>query len=170
MRAAGRCEFCSWSRHTMVSVTRLDCIDRARARGDRRRGRLPRVDGGRGRTARSGADRLPVSEDPDPRDDLATASCLVIHPGSRGDRGPSSLDWAIELGMSDWGVTVLLADGDFDAGDVLATRTFQIARPGRRASTDTRSVRRRSRRSWRGSDDSDDGNRDERRPEPSPSG
>ena len=24
--------------------------------------------------------------------------CLVVHPGPRGDRGPSSLDWAIELG------------------------------------------------------------------------
>jgi hypothetical protein len=23
--------------------------------------------------------------------------CLVVHPGPRGDRGPSSLDWAIEL-------------------------------------------------------------------------
>ena len=25
--------------------------------------------------------------------------CLIVHPGPRGDRGPSSLDWAIELGM-----------------------------------------------------------------------
>ena len=24
--------------------------------------------------------------------------CLVVHPGPPGDRGPSSLDWAIELG------------------------------------------------------------------------
>ena len=24
--------------------------------------------------------------------------CLVVHPGPSGDRGPSSLDWAIELG------------------------------------------------------------------------
>ena len=33
--------------------------------------------------------------------------CLVVHPGPRGDRGPSSLDWAIELGVREWGVTVL---------------------------------------------------------------
>src|ERR1700753_2497658 len=26
-------------------------------------------------------------------------ACLVIHPGPHGDRGPSSLDWAVELGM-----------------------------------------------------------------------
>jgi putative two-component system hydrogenase maturation factor HypX/HoxX len=27
--------------------------------------------------------------------------CLIVHPGPVGDRGPSSLDWAIELGASD---------------------------------------------------------------------
>ncbi|MGH2896951.1 MAG: hypothetical protein ACRDPM_27290, partial [Solirubrobacteraceae bacterium] len=32
-------------------------------------------------------------------------TCLVVHPGPHGDRGPSSLDWAIELGMEEWGVT-----------------------------------------------------------------
>jgi putative two-component system hydrogenase maturation factor HypX/HoxX len=51
--------------------------------------------------------------------------CLVVHPGPMGDRGPSSLDWAIELGMPEWGVTVLEATGDVDAGDVWATRTFR---------------------------------------------
>src|SRR6185312_9892112 len=35
--------------------------------------------------------------------------CLVVHPGPKGDRGPSSLDWALELGMAEWGVTVLEA-------------------------------------------------------------
>src|SRR6201987_1138433 len=29
-------------------------------------------------------------------------TCLVVHPGPQGDRGPSSLDWAIELGMDEW--------------------------------------------------------------------
>jgi putative two-component system protein, hydrogenase maturation factor HypX/HoxX len=50
--------------------------------------------------------------------------CLIVHPGPRGDRGPSSLDWAIELGADAWGVTVLEADGDYDAGAVWAERTF----------------------------------------------
>jgi putative two-component system hydrogenase maturation factor HypX/HoxX len=33
--------------------------------------------------------------------------CLIVHPGPKGDRGPSSLDWAIELGMAEWAVRVL---------------------------------------------------------------
>jgi putative two-component system hydrogenase maturation factor HypX/HoxX len=50
--------------------------------------------------------------------------CLVVHPGPVGDRGPSSLDWAIELGAEEWGVTVLEAAAEVDAGDIWATRTF----------------------------------------------
>jgi putative two-component system protein, hydrogenase maturation factor HypX/HoxX len=61
----------------------------------------------------------------------STRRCLVVHPGPRGDRGPSSLDWAIELGVGEWGVTVLEANGDFDAGDVWATRTFPMRDVGK---------------------------------------
>jgi putative two-component system hydrogenase maturation factor HypX/HoxX len=57
--------------------------------------------------------------------------CLIVHPGPRGDRGPSSLDWAIELGEREWGVTVLEASGEFDAGDVRATRTFPTREAGK---------------------------------------
>jgi putative two-component system protein, hydrogenase maturation factor HypX/HoxX len=57
--------------------------------------------------------------------------CLIVHPGPFGDRGPSSLDWAIELGATDWGVTVLLANGEFDAGEVLATRNFVMRETGK---------------------------------------
>ena len=57
--------------------------------------------------------------------------CLVVHPGPKGDRGPSSLDWAIELGMAEWGVTVLEASGEVDAGDIWATRTFPIGDAGK---------------------------------------
>jgi putative two-component system hydrogenase maturation factor HypX/HoxX len=52
--------------------------------------------------------------------------CLVVHPGPIGDRGPSSLDWAIELGMDEWGVTVLEASDVLDGGDVWAARTFPM--------------------------------------------
>ncbi len=52
--------------------------------------------------------------------------CLIVHPGPRGDRGPSSLDWAIELEKSDWGVTVLQATGEADAGEVWATSMFSM--------------------------------------------
>jgi putative two-component system hydrogenase maturation factor HypX/HoxX len=57
--------------------------------------------------------------------------CLVVHPGPKGDRGPSSLDWAVELGMGEWGVTVLEAVADADAGDIWATRTFPTRAVGK---------------------------------------
>jgi putative two-component system protein, hydrogenase maturation factor HypX/HoxX len=57
--------------------------------------------------------------------------CLIVHPGPRGDRGPSSLDWAIELRMREWGVTVLEASGVFDAGDVWATSSFAMREVGK---------------------------------------
>jgi putative two-component system protein, hydrogenase maturation factor HypX/HoxX len=57
--------------------------------------------------------------------------CLIVHPGPRGDRGPSSLDWAIELDMAEWGVTVLEATGDVDGGGVWASRTFRTRDVGK---------------------------------------
>jgi putative two-component system protein, hydrogenase maturation factor HypX/HoxX len=61
----------------------------------------------------------------------ATRRCLIVHPGPPGDRGPSSLDWAIELGEREWGVTVLEANGAFDAGDVWATRSLAMRAVGK---------------------------------------
>ena len=52
--------------------------------------------------------------------------CLVVHPGIKGDRGPSALDWAILEGEREWGVTVLQADADMDAGDVCESLTFPM--------------------------------------------
>jgi putative two-component system hydrogenase maturation factor HypX/HoxX len=52
--------------------------------------------------------------------------CLVVHPGIEGDRGPSALDWAVQQGEREWGVTVLEANGEMDAGDVWATRAFPM--------------------------------------------
>jgi putative two-component system protein, hydrogenase maturation factor HypX/HoxX len=49
----------------------------------------------------------------------------------RGDRGPSSLDWAIELGFGEWGVTVLEATGEVDGGDIWGTRTFRTREAGK---------------------------------------
>ena len=48
-----------------------------------------------------------------------------------GDRGPSSLDWAIELGADRWGVTVLEATDEVDGGDVWASRTFRMREAGK---------------------------------------
>lgn len=52
--------------------------------------------------------------------------CLVVHPGPIGDRGPSALDWAILQGREHWGVTVLQAEAEMDAGPVWAHRTFPL--------------------------------------------
>jgi putative two-component system hydrogenase maturation factor HypX/HoxX len=52
--------------------------------------------------------------------------CLVVHPGIVGDRGPSALDWAILERQPDWGVTVLQANGELDAGDVWAEASFPM--------------------------------------------
>jgi putative two-component system hydrogenase maturation factor HypX/HoxX len=54
--------------------------------------------------------------------------CLVVHPGIVGDRGPSALDWAILEGEEQWGVTVLQANAEMDAGDVWSERTFPMRR------------------------------------------
>ncbi len=50
--------------------------------------------------------------------------CLVVHPGPPGDQGPSALDWALLNNAERWGVTVLQANGDFDAGPVWASAEF----------------------------------------------
>ena len=52
--------------------------------------------------------------------------CLIVHPGIKGDRGPSSLDWAIASGQVSWGVTILEAAREFDAGPIWATHEFPI--------------------------------------------
>jgi putative two-component system protein, hydrogenase maturation factor HypX/HoxX len=61
----------------------------------------------------------------------AAYRCLVVHPGPRGDRGPSSLDWAIELDMEAWGVTVLEATPEVDGGDIWSTRNFRMREVGK---------------------------------------
>lgn len=52
--------------------------------------------------------------------------CLVVHPGVVGDRGPSALDWAIQAGVAEWGVTVLQAEAEMDAGPVWASASFPL--------------------------------------------
>ncbi|HEX8963293.1 MAG TPA: enoyl-CoA hydratase-related protein, partial [Rhodocyclaceae bacterium] len=54
--------------------------------------------------------------------------CLVVHPGVVGDRGPSALDWAIQEGEAQWGVTVLQAEAEMDAGPIWATANFPMRR------------------------------------------
>lgn len=59
--------------------------------------------------------------------------CLIVHPGIVGDRGPSALDWAILNGATQWGVTLLQAEADMDAGPVWAAASFAM-RPAMKSS------------------------------------
>ncbi len=51
---------------------------------------------------------------------------IIIHPGPKGDRGPSSLDWAVMRAEPVWGVTAVQAVEEMDAGPIWGTRTFPM--------------------------------------------
>ena len=61
-----------------------------------------------------------------PEDVWRALPCLIVHPGPPGDRGPASLDWALHQGAEAWGVTVLQAVAEMDAGPVWASAAFRI--------------------------------------------
>lgn len=61
-----------------------------------------------------------------PADVYTKHLCIILHPGIRGDRGPSSLDWAILNGEEAWGASALQAVEEMDAGDIWGTGTFPM--------------------------------------------
>ena len=61
-----------------------------------------------------------------PEDVWSERVCLIVHPGPPGDRGPSALDWALHEGAAEWGVTVLQARAEMDAGEVWASASFRV--------------------------------------------
>ncbi len=61
-----------------------------------------------------------------PREVWSKVKTLVIHPGPPGDRGPSALDWAILRKEREWGVSLLEAVEEYDAGPVWSYRTFPM--------------------------------------------
>ena len=65
---------------------------------------------------------------------------IIVHPGPPGDRGPSSLDWAISEAAPAWGVTALQAVEEMDGGPIWAYRTFAMpwSHHGRALSTTVR--------------------------------
>ena len=63
-----------------------------------------------------------------PADIWSAYPCFIVHPGPTGDRGPSSLDWAIMAGTERWGVTILQANAEMDAGDIWASVEFTMPR------------------------------------------
>jgi putative two-component system hydrogenase maturation factor HypX/HoxX len=61
-----------------------------------------------------------------PEDVWRSRPTVILHPGPEGDRGPSSLDWAISDAEPEWGVTALSAVEEMDAGPIWGTRTFEV--------------------------------------------
>lgn len=66
-----------------------------------------------------------------PEDVWREHTCLIVHPGPPGDRGPSSLDWAVDGEAGQWGVTVLQAEAGLDAGAVWADEPFAVPEAGK---------------------------------------
>jgi len=67
----------------------------------------------------------PFLKDRIPDDVWQNHTCIIIHPGIKGDRGPSSMDWAMRDNAEEWGVTALQAAAVMDAGDIWASSTFK---------------------------------------------
>ncbi|WP_262965233.1 hemerythrin domain-containing protein [Methylobacter psychrophilus] len=61
-----------------------------------------------------------------PKEIYAHTQCLIVHPGIKGDRGPSSLDWAIQNGEPEWGVSLLEAAEEMDTGAIWTNKTFPL--------------------------------------------
>ncbi|MEZ5840488.1 MAG: enoyl-CoA hydratase-related protein [Hyphomicrobiales bacterium] len=61
-----------------------------------------------------------------PEDVWRATRCLIVHPGIRGDRGPHALDWAILRREQSWGVTIIEAEAEMDAGPVWSWREFTM--------------------------------------------
>ncbi|MET8679003.1 hydrogenase maturation protein [Streptomyces sp. NPDC004647] len=66
-----------------------------------------------------------------PEDVWSAHTCLIVHPGPPGDRGPSALDWALHEGAERWGVTVLQAEAEMDAGPVWASASCAVPPVGK---------------------------------------
>ncbi|SDG57011.1 hydrogenase maturation protein [Pseudonocardia oroxyli] len=68
----------------------------------------------------------PFLKDRVPADVWQAHRVVVLHPGPLGDRGPSSIDWAITDAEPVWGVTALQAVEEMDAGPIWGHRTFPM--------------------------------------------
>ena len=126
----GTCASSSSSPPTTAQPARAGRAHRARPRHRRRRRRHAARDGGRRRPLRPELIVCPMLKTIIPQS-IFERHRLIVHPGPKGDRGPSSLDWAIELGAREWGVTVLEASAEVDGGDVWASGRFRMREAGK---------------------------------------
>lgn len=68
----------------------------------------------------------PFLKVPVPADIWQSVPVFIVHPGIKGDRGPSALDWAIMDAWQQWGVTILQAAEEMDAGAIWASHNFRM--------------------------------------------
>ena len=99
---------------------------RPRARGIGGAGPGGRGDAGRGAPLGPEPGHRPDADQGDSRGHLVGLAVLHRPPGPGGRRGPSSLDWAIMGGAARWGVTVLQANAEMNAGDIWASIEFTM--------------------------------------------
>lgn len=50
----------------------------------------------------------------------------IFHPGPKGDRGPNSLEYALQSHTKKWGIVVLKANDIYDGGDIYAQENFSV--------------------------------------------
>jgi len=50
----------------------------------------------------------------------------IFHPGPRGDRGPNSLEHALQKHTKKWGLVVLRANSEYDGGNIYAQESFHV--------------------------------------------
>jgi len=60
-------------------------------------------------------------------------STFIFHPGPKGDRGPNALEYALQSHTKQWGLVVLRANAEYDAGNIYAQYSFNV-RPTYKAS------------------------------------
>ncbi len=61
-----------------------------------------------------------------PEEIFLNTLCLIVHPGIKGDRGPSSLDYAILNKEKVWGTTIIQVDYEWDTGDIWSSFEFPM--------------------------------------------
>ncbi len=50
----------------------------------------------------------------------------IFHPGPIGDRGPSSLEYALQSHTKEWGIVILRANELYDGGEIIALCDFKV--------------------------------------------
>lgn len=61
-----------------------------------------------------------------PKEIYEKTPTYILHPGIRGDRGHNALDNALKENKDEWGVVILRANEEFDAGDIYAEVNFKM--------------------------------------------